>query len=94
MPHGHHGANHPVQDLNTGKVIISSQNHNYALDPDHMPKDLKVTHISLFDKTIQGITHTKKEIVGIQGHPEAGPGPLDWQIYIEQWLLNIRNIHA
>jgi len=77
MGHGHHGANHPVQDLETGKVMITSQNHGFAVDEDTLPANLKATHKSLFDGTLQGIRRTDKPAYSFQGHPEASPGPHD-----------------
>jgi len=77
MPHGHHGGNHPVQDLETGVVMITSQNHGFAVDEDSLPATLKATHKSLFDGTLQGIERTDKPAFSFQGHPEASPGPRD-----------------
>ena len=77
MKFGHHGANHPVQDLEKGNVMISSQNHGFAVDESSLPNTLKVTHKSLFDKTLQGLHRTDKPAFGFQGHPEASPGPHD-----------------
>ncbi len=77
MKFGHHGANHPVQDLETGVVYITSQNHSFAVDKQNLPEDLKVTHKSLFDGTLQGFAHKSKPILAFQGHPEASPGPHD-----------------
>lgn len=77
MPTGHHGANHPVQDLATGKVFITSQNHGFAVDESSLPANVKATHKSLFDGTLQGIHRTDKPAFGFQGHPEASPGPHD-----------------
>jgi carbamoyl-phosphate synthase small subunit len=77
MKFGHHGANHPVQDLEKGNVMISSQNHGFAVDADSLPDNLKITHKSLFDHTLQGIHRTDKPAFGFQGHPEASPGPHD-----------------
>ena len=77
MKFGHHGANHPVQDLNDSKVMITSQNHGFAVDEDSLPKTLKATHRSLFDGSLQGIHCTDKPAFGFQGHPEASPGPHD-----------------
>ncbi|MFK4753149.1 glutamine-hydrolyzing carbamoyl-phosphate synthase small subunit [Oceanobacter antarcticus] len=74
---GHHGANHPVQDLATGKVMITSQNHGFAVDESSLPNNLKATHKSLFDGTLQGIARTDKPAFSFQGHPEASPGPRD-----------------
>jgi len=74
---GHHGANHPVKDLDTGRVSITSQNHGFAVDMAALPANLRATHISLFDNTLQGMTRTDKPAFGFQGHPEASPGPHD-----------------
>ena len=75
MKFGHHGANHPVQDLATGKVYITSQNHGFAADEKTLPTNVRVTHTSLFDGTCQGIERTDKQAFSFQGHPEASPGP-------------------
>ncbi len=77
MPNGHHGANHPVQDLGTGVVMITSQNHGFAVDEASLPSNLRATHKSLFDGTLQGIERTDKVAFSFQGHPEASPGPHD-----------------
>ena len=77
MPHGHHGGNHPVQDLETKQVMITSQNHGFAVDEATLPAHIKATHKSLFDGTLQGIELTNKPAFSFQGHPEASPGPRD-----------------
>jgi len=77
MKLGHHGANHPVQDLATGRVMISSQNHGFAVDETSLPKEVRATHRSLFDGSLQGIHHQDSPAFGFQGHPEASPGPHD-----------------
>ncbi|MCH2041539.1 MAG: glutamine-hydrolyzing carbamoyl-phosphate synthase small subunit [Saccharospirillaceae bacterium] len=77
MPHGHHGGNHPVQDLDSGVVMITSQNHGFAVDEASLPANIKATHKSLFDGTLQGIELTDKPAFSFQGHPEASPGPRD-----------------
>jgi carbamoyl-phosphate synthase small subunit len=77
MKFGHHGANHPVQDLDTGRVVITSQNHGFAVDPDTLPSTARVTHISLFDRSLQGFARTDIPAFCFQGHPEASPGPHD-----------------
>ena len=77
MKFGHHGANHPVQNLDDGTVLITSQNHGFAVDEAHLPDCLRVTHKSLFDQTLQGIARTDKAAFSFQGHPEASPGPHD-----------------
>ena len=77
MKFGHHGANHPVQDLKTGKVFITSQNHGFAIDEASLPETISITHKSLFDGSLQGIEFNDKAAFGFQGHPEASPGPHD-----------------
>ena len=77
MKFGHHGANHPVKDLDTGRVSITSQNHGFAVDEKTLPATLRPTHISLFDGTLQGLARTDKPAFCFQGHPEASPGPHD-----------------
>ncbi len=77
MKFGHHGANHPVRDLSTGEIMITSQNHGFAVADENLPEDLVVTHRSLFDGTIQGLQHARLPAFSFQGHPEASPGPHD-----------------
>jgi len=77
MKFGHHGANHPVKDLDNGRVSITSQNHGFAVDDKTLPATLRATHISLFDGTVQGLERTDKPAFCFQGHPEASPGPHD-----------------
>ena len=79
MKFGHHGANHPVQDLDSGRVLITSQNHGFAIDEASLPACLRATHRSLFDGSLQGIAHRERPAFGFQGHPEASPGPRDVQ---------------
>ena len=86
MKFGHHGANHPVKDLDTGRVIITSQNHGFAVDTDTLPANLRTTHVSLFDGTSQGIHHTEKPAFSFQGHPEASPGPHDMQPLFDHFI--------
>jgi carbamoyl-phosphate synthase small subunit len=74
---GHRGANHPVKELGSGKVEITSQNHGFAVDPDSLPADVKVTHLNLYDGTVEGFCHTSKPVFSVQYHPEASPGPHD-----------------
>ena len=77
MKFGHHGANHPVKDLDTGRVSITSQNHGFSVDEKTLPANLRPTHISLFDGTLQGLARIDKPAFCFQGHPEASPGPHD-----------------
>jgi carbamoyl-phosphate synthase small subunit len=77
MKFGHHGANHPVQDLQTGRVLITSQNHGFAIDEATLPRNLVATHRSLFDGSLQGVARTDRPAFSFQGHPEASPGPHD-----------------
>ncbi|MFZ3125915.1 MAG: glutamine-hydrolyzing carbamoyl-phosphate synthase small subunit [Acidovorax sp.] len=77
MQHSHHGANHPVKDLDTGRVSITSQNHGFAVEMESLPANLRATHISLFDGTLQGLVRTDRPAFCFQGHPEASPGPHD-----------------
>ena len=74
---GHRGANHPVKELQSGKVEITSQNHGFAVDPNSLPSDVKVTHLNLYDGTVEGFCHTSKPVFSVQYHPEASPGPHD-----------------
>jgi len=77
MKFGHHGANHPVKDLDSGRVVITSQNHGFAVDPASIPPTLRPTHVSLFDGSLQGLSRTDRPAFCFQGHPEASPGPHD-----------------
>ena len=77
MKFGHHGANHPVKDLDTGRVAITSQNHGFAVDANTLPDNIRVTHVSLFDGSLQGLAWKDKPALCFQGHPEASPGPHD-----------------
>ena len=86
MKFGHHGANHPVQDLASKLVMISSQNHGFAVDEKTLPKELEATHRSLFDGSLQGIRHTQKPAYSFQGHPEASPGPQDVKPLFEHFI--------
>ena len=86
MPHGHHGANHPVKDLRADKVVITSQNHGFAVDGDSLPNCLEVTHVSLFDQTVQGVRRTDRPAFGFQGHPEASPGPQDCAYLFDEFI--------
>lgn len=90
MPHGHHGANHPVQDQDTRQVIITSQNHGFAVDGETLPNNLKCTHVSLFDGTVQGVERTDVPAFSFQGHPEASPGPQDC-VYLFDRFIDMMN---
>lgn len=89
MKFGHHGANHPVQDIETGKVFISSQNHGFAVDEHTLPPNLTATHRSLFDGTLQGIARTDRPAFSFQGHPEASPGPHDLGLLFDRFVAAI-----
>jgi carbamoyl-phosphate synthase small subunit len=86
MKTGHHGANHPVKDLDDGRVLITSQNHGFAGDPKSLPSNVRVTHVSLFDGTLQGIARTDKPAFSFQGHPEASPGPHDVSYLFDRFI--------
>ncbi len=86
MPHGHHGANHPVKDLRDGRVLVTSQNHGFAVDTERLPNCLAVTHVSLFDGTLQGIHRTDRRALSFQGHPEASPGPQDCRYLFDEFI--------
>jgi carbamoyl-phosphate synthase small subunit len=86
MKFGHHGANHPVQDLDSGRVIISSQNHGFAVDASTLPANVRVTHVSLFDGTLQGFARTDCPAFCFQGHPEASPGPHDIDYLFDRFV--------
>ncbi len=86
MKFGHHGANHPVKDLDSGRVSITSQNHGFAVDEKSLPANLRATHVSLFDGTLQGLARTDKPAFCFQGHPEASPGPHDIAYLFERFV--------
>jgi len=86
MKFGHHGANHPVQDVETKRVYITSQNHGFAADASTLPANLKVTHVSLFDGSLQGIARTDKPAFSFQGHPEASPGPTEMSYLFDRFI--------
>ena len=83
---GHRGANHPVKELSSGKVEITSQNHGFAVDPGTLPSDISVTHLNLYDGTVEGFKHVSKPIFSVQYHPEASPGPHDADYLFQQFL--------
>ena len=86
MKFGHHGANHPVQDLDTGRVMITTQNHGFAVDSATLPANVRVTHVSLFDGTLQGFARTDRPAFCFQGHPEASPGPHDVDYLFDRFV--------
>jgi len=86
MKFGHHGANHPVKDLDTGRVAITSQNHGFAVDANTLPDNLRVTHVSLFDGSLQGLAWKDKPALCFQGHPEASPGPHDIAYLFDRFM--------
>ena len=86
MKFGHHGANHPVQDIETKRVYITSQNHGFAADAATLPANIKVTHVSLFDGSLQGIARTDKPAFSFQGHPEASPGPTEMSYLFDRFI--------
>ena len=90
MKFGHHGANHPVQDLATGRVMITSQNHGFAVDEATLPDNVRATHRSLFDGSLQGLAFTDRPVFAFQGHPEASPGPHDAEILFGQFVGAMR----
>jgi len=95
MKFGHHGANHPVQELETGRVFITSQNHGFAVDESTLPAGVKATHRSLFDGSLQGLAFSERPVFGFQGHPEASPGPHDLKPLFERFNhLMLRRLQA
>lgn len=90
MKFGHHGANHPVQELDSKRVFITSQNHGFAVNPDTLPANLRVTHVSLFDGSIQGLERTDRAAFCFQGHPEASPGPHDLAELFDRFIADIQ----
>ena len=91
MKFGHHGANHPVKDLDSGRVSITSQNHGFAVDEKSLPANLRPTHVSLFDGTLQGLARTDKPAFCFQGHPEASPGPHDIAYLFDRFVKLMEN---
>lgn len=94
MKFGHHGANHPVKDLKANKVMITAQNHGFAVDEASLPANVEVTHISLFDKSLQGIHRTDKPAFSFQGHPEASPGPHDAAPLFDHFIELMQAAHS
>lgn len=94
MKLGHHGANHPVQELSTGRVMISSQNHGFAVDETTLPESLCATHRSLFDGSLQGISRTDCPAIGFQGHPEASPGPHDVEPLFDRFIQQMAQFQS
>ncbi len=95
MKFGHHGSNHPVSEIATGRVLISSQNHGFAVDESTLPDNLQPTHRSLFDGSLQGVARTDRPAFSFQGHPEASPGPHDLQLLFEHFMyLMVKRIQT
>jgi carbamoyl-phosphate synthase small subunit len=94
MKFGHHGANHPVKDLDTGLVVITSQNHGFAVDPASLPAALRPTHVSLFDGSLQGLARTDRPAFCFQGHPEASPGPHDIRYLFDRFAKLMSDAQA
>jgi carbamoyl-phosphate synthase small subunit len=94
MKLGHHGANHPVKDLDTQQVLITSQNHGFAVDADSLPAHLRATHVSLFDGSNQGIARTDAPAFSFQGHPEASPGPHDMGYLFDRFVGLMEKRHV
>jgi carbamoyl-phosphate synthase small subunit len=94
MKFGHHGANHPVKDLESGQVLITSQNHGFAADPATLPANVKVTHVSLFDGSLQGLAWTDRPALCFQGHPEASPGPHDVSYLFDRFIKLMEQYNA
>jgi carbamoyl-phosphate synthase small subunit len=95
MKFGHHGANHPVLEIDSGRVLISSQNHGFAVDEATLPATLRATHRSLFDGSLQGVTRTDRPAFSFQGHPEASPGPHDLRLLFEHFMyLMVKRVQA
>ena len=91
MKFGHHGANHPVKDLTTGKVEITSQNHGFAVRPESLPEGVEQTHVSLFDGSLEGLSVRDRPVFSVQYHPEASPGPQDSAYLFERFLALIES---
>ncbi len=93
MKFGHHGVNHPVQDIDTGRVMITSQNHGFAVDAKTLPANCRVTHVSLFDGSLQGFARTDKPAFCFQGHPEASPGPHDVSYLFDRFIQLMKGVN-
>ena len=94
MPFGHHGANHPVQDLDSEKVMITSQNHGFEVDAASLPQNVRITHKSLFDGSLQGIELADQAAFSFQGHPEASPGPNDVAYLFDKFIDSMKAAKA
>ena len=90
MKFGHHGANHPVQDVDDRRVFITSQNHGFAVDSASLPANVRTTHVSLFDGSLQGIARTDKPAFSFQGHPEASPGPTEMSYLFDRFVESMK----
>jgi len=92
MKFGHHGGNHPVKEIKTNRVIITSQNHSFTVDAKNMPNNIAITHSSLFDGTLQGLCLTDKLAFSFQGHPEASPGPHDASSLFDHFIKLLNQV--
>ena len=94
MHHGHRGANHPVKDLKTGVVEITSQNHGFVVTPESLPDNVEITHVSLFDGTLEGIAMQDAPVFSVQHHPEASPGPKDSHYLFDRFIESMETANA
>ena len=94
MKFGHHGANHPVLDKESGRVHITSQNHGFAVDADTLPENVEVSHVSLFDGSLQGMRFIDAPAMSFQGHPEASPGPHDIETLFDKFVELMKSARA
>jgi carbamoyl-phosphate synthase small subunit len=91
---GHRGANHPVKKVDTGKIEITSQNHGFAVDPESLPGDVAITHVNLYDGTVEGLRHRSRPVFSVQYHPEASPGPHDAEYLFDDFIGLIEEVRG
>lgn len=94
LPFGHHGGNHPVRHVTSGRVEITAQNHGFAVDPDSLPRDVEITHVNLNDQTVEGLRHQDQLAFSVQYHPEAGPGPHDASYLFKEFIELMQSVRA